>query len=293
MKTQIFQICYNDELLSKIPEGFLALNNVANLRPDWREYWPIRNYLKNNYLSDDVLYGFLSPNFYNKTLLQNRNVQSFLSDSSKNQDVVSFSPFWDLASIFKNVFEQGDFFHPGLANVCQSFCDIFMAGLDTDKIINHSKNVIFCNYFLAKKKFWLEWLDLGEKLFNCAEHEETPLAFALNRLTNYGDEQLPMKVFVQERLANLVLAANSNITLLAYSPFNSLPSTTPFAAFFNEAVISDSLKICHSMGGHAVYLNEFALIRDKIVSKLGGITNVELHPNLIQDVDADRKLPIY
>ena len=58
MKTRIYQICYSKETLANVPVGFLVLDNVANERPDWREYWAIRNFLLNNYLSEDTLYGF-------------------------------------------------------------------------------------------------------------------------------------------------------------------------------------------------------------------------------------------
>jgi len=109
MKIQIYQICYSEETLAKIPEGFLALDNSDNIRPDWREYWPIRNFLLNNTLSDDVLYGFLSPKFTDKTLLDYQGIQEFINVKYKNEDIVTFSPFWDLCSIFKNIFEQGDF----------------------------------------------------------------------------------------------------------------------------------------------------------------------------------------
>jgi hypothetical protein len=268
MKTQIYQICYSQGTLAQVPEGFLTLDNTENTRADWREYWPIRNFLLNNYLSDDVLYGFLSPKFQSKTLLNHNSIQQFLDLHYQNEDVVSFSPFWDLTSIFKNIYEQGDFFHPGLAHVCKLFCDQFAAGLDTRNAITHSQNTIFCNYFLAKKSFWNEWLNLGEKLFQCAEQNASPLANELNQTTTYGVQQLPMKIFVQERIATSALLLNSEIKCLAYNMFNTGPSTTPFNQFLNEAVISDSLKMSYTRTKHPIYLNQFGVIRDGIISKM-------------------------
>jgi len=268
VKTQIYQICYSEETFTQVPEGFLALDNRDNVRSDWREYWPIRNFLLNNYLSDDVLYGFLSPKFSSKTLLNYAGIQQFLDLNYRNQDVVSFSPFWDLCSIFQNIFEQGDFFHPGLAKACQEFSHEYAAGLNTTGAITHSQNTIFCNYFLAKKKFWLEWLDLGEKLFDCSESNTGPLSESLNQTTSYGVQQLPMKIFVQERLATMVLLTNARFSCLAYSTFNTGPSTTPFNQFLNESIISDSLKISYDHTKHALYLNQFGLMRDDIISKL-------------------------
>ena len=268
MKIQIFQICYSDETLSQVPSNFLPLNNTDNIRPDWREYWPMRNFLLKNSLSDDVLYGFLSPKFAEKTSLDHSGIQQFINTHYQNEDIVSFSPFWDLSSIFKNIFEQGDFFHSGLARVCQEFCNEFAAGLDTINTITHSQNTIFCNYFIAKKNFWYEWFELGEKLFACAEYEKSNLANSLNEVTTYGTQQLPMKIFVQERIATMILLLNTKFKCLAYNTFNTAPSTTPFNQFFHEAVISDSLKMSYSNTKNLLYLNQFARIRNDIISKI-------------------------
>ena len=268
MKTRIYQICYSKETLANVPVGFLVLDNVANERPDWREYWAIRNFLLNNYLSEDTLYGFFSPKFNSKTNFDNEKIQAFLLSNYKNQDVVSFSPFWDLMSIFKNVFEQGDFFHPGLTDACQMFADQHLTGIDLRNAITHSGNTIFCNYFLAKKSFWIEWLALGEILFAVSEDAQTELAKKLNDETSYGEQHAPMKVFVQERLATICLLMNNEFKCLNYSSFEIGASTTPFNNFYHEAVISDALNRAFTQTENHSYLNEFSNLRDRIIQKL-------------------------
>lgn len=271
MDTVIYQICYSPESKQNIPKGFLVLDNTSNERPDWREFWAIRNFLNNNALSDNTLYGFLSPRFSSKTGLDHSKIQSFLNNHYVGEDVVSFSPFWDLMAIFKNVFEQGDFFHPGLLQTCQKFADSFLDGIDLKNTIMDSRNTIFCNYFFAKKEFWVKWLQMADLLFCSAESMQSELANLLNMNTTYGLQQLPMKVFVQERLASICLIKNQNFKCLNYSPFNIGASTTPFNRFFNEAVRSDALKRAYLQTLHPAYLNEFASIRDSIIQQLGAI----------------------
>ena len=268
MKTQIYQICYSPETLASVPEGFLVLDNLANERVDWREYWAIRNFLLSNHLSEDTLYGFFSPKFQSKTTLDHSKIQEFLSSNYKDQDVVSFSPFWDLMSIFKNVFEQGDFFHPGLADTCQMLADQHLARLSLKDSITHSENTIFCNYFLAKKSFWKEWLSLGELLFHTSENQVSELANKLNDTTSYGEQRVPMKVFVQERIATICLLANNKFNSLNFNSFAIGASTTPFNKFYQEAVISDALKRAFTQTGNHTYLNEFSSLRDSIIKKL-------------------------
>ena len=63
----IHQIFYNAYTEKSLDQGFIPLDNSDNVRPDWREYWPIRKYLINNELNENDLYGFFSPKFKEKT----------------------------------------------------------------------------------------------------------------------------------------------------------------------------------------------------------------------------------
>lgn len=270
MQTKIYQICYSLETLENIPNGFLIMDNLKNERPDWREYWAIRNFLINNSLSDDTLYGFFSPKFTQKTNLDYQKIQNFLMLRYNGEDVVSFSPFWDLMGVFKNTFEQGDFFHPGLMEVCQDFADRHLCGIDLKGAVTHSGDTIFCNYFLAKKSFWKEWLTIGEKLFHLSEGQETSLAVRLNEVTNYGEQREPMKIFVQERIATICLLANKIFKCLNYSSFDIGSSTTMFNTLRSESILSDALKRTFTETGHQVYLDQFYNIRNDIIGKLNG-----------------------
>jgi hypothetical protein len=58
----IFQIEYSKSV--PLDPGFLVLDNIANERPDWFEYWPTRKFLLGEALHDESFYGFLSPRFW-------------------------------------------------------------------------------------------------------------------------------------------------------------------------------------------------------------------------------------
>ena len=256
---KIYQICYSEETLNQIPDGFLALDNLSNSRPDWREYWPIRNFLLNNQLDEDSLYGFFSPKFQHKTTLSFNDIQKFINEKYSDEDTVTFSPYWDLLSLFKNVFEQGDVFHPGLVLETQNFVNHINYDIDISNHISHSKNTVFCNYFLAKPSFWRDWLVLGEKLFEYAENKN----HRISEFTTYGKEQVHMKVFVMERIVNLLLLKD-NIKCLNYDIFRLNPSGCVLNKLLNESIISDSLKLTYAETGYQVYLNQFADIRKQV-----------------------------
>lgn len=264
MKACFYQICYSPSTFEAIEDGFIPLDNLANQRPDWREFWAIRNYLKNNYLSDDCFYGFFSPRFNEKTGLSHRLIVNFINENYTDQDVISFSPFHDFIGLFKNVFEQGDFFHPSLMGLCQLFSNEHLSRVDLEGSVMHSENSIFCNYFIANKRFWNVWSKIGEILFEISESGVGEISSKLNGNTSYGDKELPMKIFVQERIAAMCLLAEPSLKVLSYDPFKLGSSTTPLGRFYRESLMCNALKIAYAKTGNASYLDEFKELRNRV-----------------------------
>ena len=267
---ELRQICYSPQTLSELPEGMLALDYQDNARPDWREYWPIRQFLLNNVLADDTLYGFFSPKFGYKTGLGSADVQAFIHQDSGLHDAYFFSPFWDLSSFFINIFEQGDFFHPGLTQASQKFVDSIGLSTPVKFQVTHSQNTVFCNYIVANKTFWLKWLSLGERLFFAAEHPEADpqLQALLKDDTTYGEQRLPLKVFLLERLATLLLLNEPALKAKGYDCFQLSPSITPLNQFFNEAVQCNALKMAYDQSASPFNLHAFMNLRNQVFQQL-------------------------
>jgi hypothetical protein len=265
---KLFQICYTEETLQSIPAGFGELDNLSNERPDWREFWPMRNYLMNHALEDDVFYGFFSPLFSYKTALDFEKISEFALQYGADNDVLIFSPFWDLNSLFLNSFEQGEFFHPGLMSCAQQFMHAAGQDMRLSELVMHGDNTAFCNYFIAKKKFWLHWLELGEKLFHCAEAQGTELAHALNQNMISSHDLIPQKIVIQERLVNILLAG-SEFKSKSWSMFGLPCSVTPLSQYKSQAVTANALKLAFAKTGDALYLNEYHQLRDKVLKDSG------------------------
>ena len=278
-KLRLYQICYSDETKQNIPAQFLALENSNNQRPDWREYWPIRNFLLNNTLEEDVFYGFLSPRFTYKTGLDFERIRNFVHQNGRENEVLIFSPFWDLNSFFVNPFTQGDFFHPGLLDAMQKFSDFAGLELNLSEQVMHSDNTAYCNYFIAKKKFWLHWLELGEKLFQIAESGVGEVAQSLQQNTLYSQEHLPHKIFVQERLVNLILA-QAQFKSKAFNVFEMPGSVTPLNNFMPQAVVANALKLASVQWGEPQYLDAYFQTREQVWELSGMAKLAELREGL-------------
>jgi hypothetical protein len=252
---KLFQIFYDEATRSGLEPGFLPLDNLANPRPDWREYWPIRNYLLTHKLKKDSYYGFFSPRFREKSELSAADVEDFVRRTKA--DVAIFTPPYELHALFWNVFQQGEYSHPGFAAIAGEF--LRAVGQDiTSDFVTDSRNTVYSNYFVARSGFWNVWLALAERLFAMAENPSHPLAPLLNRAALYrGAYEVQHKVFIVERLASLLLAKKRQFVTATYVPKRVEPA---------EAIACDALKIAYTQRPDIAYRQAFNLISQRMIS---------------------------
>ena len=260
---ELYQIAYSDKTMAAVRAPFRPLDNLANPRADWQEYWPIRNFLLSAQLDEDRLYGFFSPRFQEKTGLDAMQLQQFVLTRGPQADVITFSPQPDMGAFFLNVFEQNELFDPGFMQAAQAFVDSVGLKVDLKALIMDSRTTVFSNYIVAKPRFWRAWLDLNEKLFAlCEAGEDSELRRAVLMPTNYRNVQ--RKVFLMERIASLILATDSSYRIVPYNTFQCAWSATNLGQLKAEAIVSDALKTAKLVTGHDSYLLEFARIRASI-----------------------------
>ena len=257
----LHQIAYSPAALAAIEPGYLVLDNLANPRPDWFEYWPIRNFLLTQTLEEDAFYAFFSPKFGAKTSLNHAQVTAFVQAAAPTADVVLFSPQPDMGCFFLNVFEQAETFDAGLIDCYETFlATIGQAVPPLRGLVMDSRQIIFSNYFVARPAFWREWLALNEQMFAICEGPQSALQQGLTHVTSYpGSAQ--RKVFLMERVASLLLTVQPQWRTKAHDPYGFGWSMSRFRQHPNEAVISDALKIAYRDQGFPEYMEGFARIR--------------------------------
>jgi len=255
----LFQILNHYTAPQALDPGFAVMDNSANARPDWYEYWPIRNYLLNETLDENAFYGFLSPKFKHKTNLSAAQARDFIVASDSATDVVLFSPSIHNSAYFLSVFEHGEAEHPGLAGVSVKLFERIRRPLDLQGFISDSRNTVHSNYFIAKPRFWRAWLDVTEQLFAIAESPDDPLGRELCTPTNYrGRQHVQMKIFVMERIATWILVTDSSFRSRARDPFAAR------ARFYKlpVAIVCDALKIAYVTQERGQYKDVFLLVRN-------------------------------
>jgi hypothetical protein len=144
--------------------------------------------------------------------------------------VALFSPGWDQLAYFLNPFEQGDVWHPGLMAASQEFVNKYQSEIDLNALVSDTSSSVFSNYIVAKKEFWIQWRKIAEHFFEYVENRtEQQVATFYGSLEN----KFPMKTFIQERLATLILSTNA---------FNVLSPDQSFSAPIFTRLFPDDVK---------------------------------------------------
>jgi glycosyltransferase involved in cell wall biosynthesis len=262
---KVFQIYYDEPTKAKIDPDFVPLDNAENLRPDWCEYWPIRNVLLNQVFDEDTYIGFLSPKFFEKTGMRGNEVLEKVRVI--NDDAISFSPYFDLGAIHPNPFVQGEAHHPGLTGAMQKVLSLLQIDLDLNSLVCDQTTTIFSNYFVARYSFWKKWFEYAEKIFAVCEGPDCELKNILVGGTTYRKgTDYAMKVFVLERLVTIVmeeLGIASRVGIdIAEAPLILPGSKGNLVAF----LVCDALKGQYLNTGNPVYKDAFFKLRSGVIT---------------------------
>ena len=264
----IYQILPPYAKREDLDPDFLVLDNSANERPDWFEYWPIRNFLLNEPLDEESFYGFVSPKFKHKTNLSAAAARNFVSSQSGTADVVLLSPSLHLTAYHWNVFEYGESVHPGLLSVADQFFRRIGQPTDLHALATTSRNEVYANYVIAKPRFWRAWLNVTEQLYAIAESPTETLGAKLREPTLYrGSRDVHMKVFIMERVATWILARDAQFRAQARDPFAARSRIYKLPG----AIVCDALKIAYVTSGREEYKDLFHL-----VSRFGKLLSLQI-----------------
>ncbi len=264
----IYQILNHYTSRQDLDPGFEVLDNSANERPDWYEYWPMRKFLLTEALDEDAVYGFLSPKFQHKTNLTAASVREFIARADPATDVFLFSPSIHNSAYFLNVFEHGESEHPGLSGVAARFFARIDPAVRIDQLVSDSRNTVHSNYFIAKPRFWRAWLEITEQLYAAAETADDAVGAELRAPTAYrGRADVQMKIFIMERVATWILSRDRRFVAQARDPFAARKRIYKLPV----AVVCDALKIAYSTQGRGQYKDVFLMVR-----KLRGWLNLQV-----------------
>jgi hypothetical protein len=266
-KAHIYQIYYSEPTRQSLDPGFIPLDNTGQ-RPDWYEYPAIRGVLQRGELDENAFYGFLSPSFKAKTGLDAGTVHGFVASVPDATDIVTFSPYFDAGALFANVFLQGANEHANAWHVFVEGARLLAPGVNIDTLVMDSTHSVFCNYFVARPRFWRHWFSRAELIFQIAEQNASPLGQALNGGTLHRGDVSGIKIFLLERLVCLLLATNPQWRVKTFNPM-LLPLVYPGANRVpHELVMLDALKKAARSTGLNQYMEVFTALRARVLAEM-------------------------
>lgn len=271
MNNNIYQIFYSEETRQALDPGFIPLDNTGQ-RPDWYEYWAIRRFFMNNTLNADTRYGFLSPKFIQKTRLTSAQVRAFVDSTPDDVDVITFSPYFDQAAFFTNVFEHATACHPGIERAIDGALRLVAPEVKIAGTMMSSVQTVFCNFLVAKPAFWQQWLQKCEVIFKIAETREGELGTQLNVDVKYEEQFAPAKIFVIERIASLILGTEPAWKIRNFNPITLPIASEPLSQFGVELLALDALKYAANGTGFPEYVAAYLQMRDALNERLKAST---------------------
>jgi len=170
IKPNIYQVFYDDKSKSKLSKCFISFDNTNPINSKEFEYGVMRNLYRENDWENSTHLSILSWKFEEKTKGKAAKLQKYLT-KNPGYDIYIVNPFENyyripfIYSKFHNMWDQGDYFHPGMKKIASKLFDI--AGLDP-QILNkkHPKDFIcYCNYWIANRKFWDLYMSYSERLY--------------------------------------------------------------------------------------------------------------------------------
>jgi hypothetical protein len=164
----LYQIYFRSSQREHIEPAFIPFNNSRNPKPEWHEYQTFLSEHEKGAWDESSYYGYVSWKFGMKTGVSGRSFLDFIQ-LNPGADVYFINPFHEYALTFKNVWSQGEYFHPGMTALA---ADVFREiGLDIDVkgMINGEWDTAFCNYWVARPSFWRRYLPYIRAILDLAD----------------------------------------------------------------------------------------------------------------------------
>ena len=215
MNFKIFQICFEKDQLNNVDPLLTPFDNTENKYPELREYY---NFFKvvDDGLTDDLhAWGMFGPRWKEKMRHDSRLVFDCIENDT-SYDVYLFNHARIHDALTFNVWEQGELFHKGIRNVASKCLE--QMGYDPDVVNNlmTDQTSCYCNYFVAKKEFWKEYLEFLKRVREELDNLPEDLATIYHGSANYSrDSNLNMFPFIVERMLSTFLLLNPKFKVYA------------------------------------------------------------------------------
>lgn len=163
MKIGIHQIYYDPVQVAKLEPGFIPYDNTSNPNREWAEYHVFESEFRRGTFKKFDYTGFVSWKFGQKSRVPGERFLRFIAENP-GADVYFLNPFPMEELLFRNVWLQGEFYHPGILDFSQRLLARAGYQIDLRSWDEPRDNFAFCNYWAGNARFWEQYMEFTGKL---------------------------------------------------------------------------------------------------------------------------------
>ena len=267
MKFAVYQIFFDEHSFQMLHPAFLPFDNTQPVDRELFEFSVIYHFFKNHGFDENTMYGFLSPSFTNKTAVTPQQLFDFVAINYGAYDAFFFTGGWDQLSWHRNVFTQGEYYHPGFLTAS---IDLYEGlGWSAQSLVESCSvfsNSVFCNYVIANSRYWRSWLELADRFYALFKSGSIP---SMHAPAQYGKPGVTNAVFLQERLHSILLMDRPDLRVLPYDTTQVGPVLQTI--FVDNPLNRKLLRACEAakslylMDNDPASLTMYELIKSKVL----------------------------
>jgi len=215
MRIQIGQIYYDASQLPLLDPAFTPYDNTANENREFAEYHIFEKEYHAGKIADDALTGYVSWKFVDKTRLAGSRFMDFVA-ANPGYDVYFINPFPMQMKFFKSLWQQGEFFHPGITQLSEEILRLAGYEIDLNSAVHDRKTALYCNYWVGTRQFWNRYMAFMQPIVEVLRSRLSPTQKEkLHSIADFGND-FSYIAFIIERLFTTLLQHDKNIRYLAY-----------------------------------------------------------------------------
>lgn len=213
MTLNIYQCYYEDSQKPELSPAFIPFDNTSNEFSEYREYVLWRKLYRKHIDTDDY-WGIMSWKWPEKTRLDGFEFKNWILDNP-GYDVYYFNPSLETI-VHKNLWLQGDQWHPGLVNYCNRLMQKLNIPLDLRFVDYKAKHFATSSFFVGNKNFWYKYMTFLDECIMTSRFDKELNQYMFESLNVYNGISIPNFCFVIERLFSLFHYMNKDTKFLNF-----------------------------------------------------------------------------
>lgn len=261
MNFKLFQIYFQRDQLKDIDPLLTPFDNTSNLRPELREYHSFKRILDEGHTSDLDAWGVFGPRWKDKIRYDAKEIFDTINSNS-DHDVFLFNHARIQHALTYSVWEQGEYYHKGIKEVSSyvltqlGYNPIVLDEFMTDSV------VCYCSYFVAKKQFWLDYIDFLDKVYDELQKLPPEIDKVYKSSANYSrDSSLNLFPFIVERMFSTFILLHRDKYKVFAKPYDYSVYSSSLGPFTNVIASLNNLKTLTAKYGSQEIYNQWNTLR--------------------------------